>query len=149
MVICGSLGWMLVAAAADNSPVGYWKTIDDVTGQPKSILQIKETSNHTLYGKVVKVFPQAGQDPNPVCKACEGEKHNQPIIGMTILENLTQSQDDPTLWTGGSILEPKTGKVYHCNIQVMDGGEKLNVKGYIGIPTFGRSQTWIRAGRSG
>ncbi len=146
IVVCFSLSWVLIVHAASNSPVGYWKTIDDVTGQPKSILQLWESSDHILYGKVVKIFPQPGHDPHPLCTACTGDKYNKPILGMVILEGLKQDGNDPSLWTGGSILEPKSGKVYHCTIQVVEGGEKLNVKGYVGISAFGRSQTWIREG---
>src|SRR5579872_1511985 len=141
---CVSLGWLMVAHAASDSPVGSWKTIDDVSGKAKSIVQIWEGSNHELYGKVVKIFPEPGREPNPICTACTGERQNKPVLGMVILEGLKQSDSDPTQWTDGSILEPKTGKVYHCNVQVIDNGQKLDVKGYIGIPTFGRSQTWIR-----
>ncbi|MDR3478682.1 MAG: DUF2147 domain-containing protein [Gammaproteobacteria bacterium] len=133
------------AAPSQNnqSPVGYWKTIDDVTGKPKSIMQISEQSDGSLNGRIVKIWPKPGKDINEVCEACEGEKHNQRIVGMVILTGLKQGE---TQWEGGEILDPSTGKTYHCNMRVVDNGAKLNVHGYIGFSLLGRTQTWLRVG---
>jgi len=131
-------------SALANSPIGYWKTIDDVTGKPKSILKISQTGNGSLSGQIVKIFPRPGHDQNEVCTACQGERHNKRIVGMVIMEGLKQNKDDPSEWNGGEILDPLNGKTYHCLIQVIDSGQKLRVRGYIGVPLFGRSQTWLR-----
>ncbi len=130
-------------AYAANSPLGYWKTIDDVTGQPKSILKIWQSSNG-LSGQVIKIYPSPGKDQNELCTACKGARHNQRIVGMVILQGLKQNANNPSEWTNGEILDPHNGKTYHCNLQVIDNGQKLNVRGYIGVPLFGRSQTWLR-----
>jgi len=125
------------------SPVGYWKTIDDVTGKPNSILHIYKTGN-MLYGEVAKIFPQPGQDQNPLCKACKGPKHNQRIMGMVVMQGLTQSTSNPAEWSGGEILDPSTGKTYRCAITVVNKGNTINARGYLGISLFGRTQTWQR-----
>lgn len=132
--------------ALDNtiSPIGYWKTIDDVTGKPKAIVQISEKKDKTLVGQILKIYPDPGVDENEICTACSGNKHNKRIVGMTILEGLTQNKDQANEWNGGKILDPKNGKEYHCLVQAVDQGQKLNVRGYIGIALFGRSQTWLR-----
>ncbi len=130
--------------ASINSPLGYWKTIDDVTGKPKSILKIEKSPNGVLIGQVIKIFPRPGYDQNEVCTACLGERHNQTIVGMVIMEGLKQTADDSSKWEGGSILDPLNGKTYRCYVEAMDKGEKLKVRGYIGVPLFGRSQTWLR-----
>lgn len=127
-----------------SSPVGYWKTIDDVTDKPKAIVQIWETSDKTLSGRILKIYPRSGADQNPVCTACEGQNHNQRIVGMTILNNLKQINANTSRWANGQILDPKNGKTYHSTLQLAEDGQKLNVRGYVGIPLFGRSQTWIR-----
>lgn len=127
-----------------NSPVGLWKTVDDVTGKPKAIIQIWETANKELFGRILKVYPRPGYNQNELCLACEGEKHNKRIIGLVIIEKLRQNKENVSQWIGGRILDPKNGKVYHSQIQMTDGGKKLNIKGYIGLPLFGRSQTWYR-----
>lgn len=128
------------AAPNNNSPIGYWKTIDDATGEAKSIVAIYEAPDHTLTGKVLKLF----NNPESVCTACQGEQRNKPIVGMIVMMDLKQSEKRFAEWNRGSILDPKNGKSYQCNLKLSDGGQKLNVRGYIGVPLFGRSQTWER-----
>ena len=137
------VGTTLHAESTNTSPVGYWKTIDDVTSQPKSILKIVQ-SDGALYGQVIKIFPRPGQDQNERCTACKGDKHNQKIVGMVVMTGLTQDKSDPNLWNGGHILDPHNGKTYRCYIQATDHAQRLNVRGYIGVSLFGRSQTWLR-----
>ena len=123
-----------------SSPVGHWKTIDDVTGGAKSIVQITLTPEHTLTGRVIKLF----HDPDKRCVHCSGAEHNQPVLGLTIMQGLTQERQHPLLWSDGTILDPKNGHRYHCQLQVLNHGTQLRVRGYFGTPLFGRSQTWIR-----
>ncbi|WP_343733391.1 DUF2147 domain-containing protein [Duganella sp.] len=128
-------------AFADNtSPAGLWKNIDDETGKPKALIRITE-NNGVLSGQIEKLFQEANEDPNPKCDKCEGARKDQPIIGMTILSNLKKDGDE---YAGGEILDPKNGKVYKSKLRLADGGKKLNVRGYIGVPMLGRSQTWVR-----
>lgn len=135
-------GYLTAACALQtDSPVGYWKTIDDVTGQPKSIVQIYTTRDQTLNGRVIKLFPKPGEDPNRVCVACKGEKHNQKIAGMVVMEGMKADGDQ---WDGGQILDPKNGKTYRCLLKLTDHGAKLQVRGYIGISLLGRTQVWER-----
>jgi uncharacterized protein (DUF2147 family) len=127
--------------AGENSPVGYWKTVDDGSGRVHSIVHITEDSSHVLSGTIDKIFPEAGESEQDICKVCKGNRHNQRIEGMTILTGLKQ---DNAEWKNGEILDPKNGKVYRCTIHLIDNGSKLVVHGYIGVPLFGRSQTWVR-----
>lgn len=139
-----SMIFMMQSFASNaNSPIGVWKTIDDVTGQPKSIIQIYANADQTLSGKILKIFPSPGKDQNEVCDACKGARHNQKIVGMVILEGMKASGDK---WDGGHILDPKNGKTYRCTFKLINNGTELSVRGYIGISMFGRSQVWIRVG---
>lgn len=130
-----------VLAKTVNSPEGYWKSIDDVTGQLKSIIHIWKSQDQ-LVGEVVKIFPKDGSGQAKLCTACTGEKHNKPIVGMIILTGLKAKQ---THWGNGEILDPENGKVYSCYVRTAANGTKLEVHGYIGIPLLGRSQMWERA----
>jgi len=128
------------AAHADTaSPVGVWTTIDDATGKPKSTVEISEHDGE-LTGKVVEVL-QSDQGPHPLCKLCEGERKDQPIEGMTIIWGMKKDGDT---WEGGKILDPHTGKTYGCKIHPAEGGQKLEVRGFMGFSLLGRSQTWER-----
>ena len=127
------------AFAASNSPVGTWKTIDDKTHQPKSIVQITEV-NGELQGKVLQVL-QSDEGPHPVCKECDGERKDKPVEGMVIMWGVKQDGDE---WDGGRILDPKNGKVYKVKLKTIEDGSKLDVHGYIGFSLIGRSQVWER-----
>ena len=52
---------------------------------------------------------------------------------------------DGEQYSGGEILDPDDGKVYRCSMRLVDGGRKLEVRGFVGIPLLGRTQTWLRA----
>jgi uncharacterized protein (DUF2147 family) len=140
-----SLGTILIvvystAYAAELSPIGLWKTIDDNTGQPRGLMRIREV-NGQYEGKVEKIFSKPGEEPNPKCEKCEGNRRNQPVIGMTILWGLTKQGDE---YQGGAILDPENGKVYRSRMKLVDNGKKLDVRGFIGFSLFGRSQIWLR-----
>jgi uncharacterized protein (DUF2147 family) len=60
---------------------------------------------------------------------------------MTILWGLTKQGDE---YQGGEILDPENGEVYHSRMKLVDSGKKLDVRGFIGFSSFGRSQIWIR-----
>ena len=122
------------------SPAGLWKNIDDVTGKPRGLVRITE-SNGTLEGKIEKVFPGPNESQNPKCEKCEGANKDAPIVGLVILSGLKKDGD---AYAGGQILDPDNGKLYSSKVQLIDGGKKLNVRGYIGVPILGRSQTWVR-----
>ena len=131
------------AAEAQNSPVGVWKTIDDATKKEKSLIRITETGG-VLTGKLEKLLDPATA-PDAVCKECTDERKDKPLVGMTLIRNVKQSDGDKGLWDGGDILDPNNGKVYKVRMKPVDGGAKLDVRGYIGAPLLGRTQTWIRA----
>lgn len=126
--------------ADDTSPAGLWKNIDDATGKPRALIRITE-SNGTLQGKIEKVFPAPNESQNPKCEKCEGASKDAPIIGLLILSGLKKDGD---AYAGGQILDPDNGKTYASKVQLTDGGKKLNVRGYIGVPMLGRTQTWVR-----
>ena len=131
------------AAAQAASPAGLWKTVDDKTKKEKSLVRIVE-SNGVYTGKVEKVIdPDAPKDA--ICKDCTDERKDQPVVGMTIIRNMKQSYGDKAVFEGGDVLDPNNGKVYKGKLKLVDNGSKLEVRGYIGLPMLGRTQTWQRA----
>lgn len=124
-------------AIAQNSPVGIWKNIDDEDGEVKSHLEIYEVDGK-IHAKVSKLLQNAELT---LCTECKGDKKDQPLVGMDILWDM--SEDGKLKWSGGKIMDPKNGKEYKCKIELVKPN-KLKVRGYIGMPTFGRTQYWYR-----
>lgn len=140
------MGWLALVAlplmlaslsASAQSPVGRWKTIDDNTGQVKSIVEITQAANGTLSGRVAQVL-QSDRGPNPTCDKCSGDRRNRPITGMTILWDL---RPDGSEWSGGTILDPANGKTYRSKAKLLDAN-RLGVSGCVAF--ICREQVWQR-----
>jgi len=126
--------------ATETSPVGVWRTIDDETHKPRALVRI-EQHDGVVSGRVIQLFREPGEDPNPLCVDCSGERHNQPVLGMTILWNFRADGD---AWKGGEVLDPEEGSIYRATLRLRDHDTRLELHGYIGIPLLGRSQLWER-----
>jgi uncharacterized protein (DUF2147 family) len=126
--------------AAEPSATGLWRTIDDSTGKARGLVRIIEVSGQ-YQGRLEKMFPQPGEDPNPKCDKCSGSRRNQPVIGMTILWGMTKQGEE---YQGGEVLDPENGKIYRAKMKLEDSGNTLHVRGFIGISLLGRTQVWMR-----
>jgi uncharacterized protein (DUF2147 family) len=131
-----SLFLLFVIPVSGQELVGKWKTIDDNSGEERSVVEVFER-NGKYFGRIVKLFRKGGEDPDPVCDDCDEDdpRFKKKIIGMEIIEGMEKSGSE---YTGGSILDPESGKVYRCRLWVE--GDKLMVRGYWG--PFFRTQTW-------
>jgi uncharacterized protein (DUF2147 family) len=118
--------------------VGKWKTIDDNSGEERSVVEIFER-NGKIFGRIVKLFRKPGEDPDPICDECDSDdpRYRKKIVGMEIIRDMERSGTD---YTEGTILDPESGKVYRCRFWVE--GNELKVRGYWG--PFFRTQTWIK-----
>ena len=129
-------------AFAQATPIGLWKSIDDETKIEKSLLRITETGG-VFSARIEKLLdPATKQDA--VCDKCSDDRKDKPILGMTLVRGVKQNDVDKSLWDGGDILDPNNGKVYKVRLVPKDDGKKLDVRGYIGMPVLGRTQTWVR-----
>jgi|SRR5687767_4111882 len=115
---------------------GMWKTIGDVDGTEKSIVEIYEKEGK-LFGKVVKLLPAA---KHTTCENCPGNLKNAPITGMVVLKDLQKTNKGGS---NGKAIDPSSGKTYNCFIE-LENPDKLKLRGYIGVPTIGRTQYWYR-----
>jgi uncharacterized protein (DUF2147 family) len=123
---------------AQNGVVGKWKSIDDESNKPKSIVEISE-KNGKIYGKIIKLYRGKSEDPDPICDKCaeDDDRFKKKIIGMEIIKGLSKDDNE---FSGGTILDPEDGRVYRCKIWL--SGSDLMVRGYWG--PFYRTQTWKR-----
>ncbi len=130
---------LVVNISLAQGVLGRWKTIDDNTGETRSIVEISENGGK-VFGKVIKLFPKPTEDPDPVCDKCEptDPRFNKKVIGMEIIRGMRVNGSE---YTGGDILDPENGKLYRSKIWLE--GKDLKVRGYWG--PFYRTQTWHRA----
>ena len=129
--------YILVTSYQTNQIEGVWITQDDETGKKKSEVLLYKNEGK-LYGKIINLLLK--EDKGKLCVNCKGGNKNLQIEGMTILEGL--ELNDKT-WEDGTILDPKSGKIYSCYITLEDNNT-LKVRGYIGFSLLGRTQKWIR-----
>lgn len=129
------LGAITCAAQPPEQVVlGRWTTIDDNTSKPRSVVEITMTSG-VLTGRIIDLHDKSKLDAH--CGKCPGDRKDRALIGLEIIRGMTADGEE---WSGGTILDPETGKVYDCKLWVEDG--RLKVRGYVAF--FFRTQTWVR-----
>jgi uncharacterized protein (DUF2147 family) len=132
-----STAFLFVFTYAIHAQVtGLWKTIGDVDGTEKAIVEIYRQDGK-IFGKVIKLLPAA---KHSTCEHCPGDQKNRPITGMVVLQDLTET---PTGATGGRVTDPSNGKTYKCFLK-LESPDKLKLRGYFGVPAIGRTQYWYR-----
>lgn len=143
MFMLGLVSAQLAWSADLQSAAGYWQTISEHSGRPTGVVQIYAVGGE-LRGKVLEVVPDPGGNADPVCDRCDGAFKNRRIIGMEFLWGMQPAHG---AWRNGRILDPDNGSIYRASMELTDGGSRLKVRGYVGIPLLGRSQIWRRLPR--
>ena len=128
-----------VSAMAQSTPVGLWRNVDDKTGEAKAEIRIVE-SDGALRGRIEKSLKKDTK-PDATCDECADDRKGKPIAGLEIVRG-GKKAEDKDVWEGGKILDPENGKEYRASFTPIDGGKKLEVRGYLG--PFWRTQTWNR-----
>ena len=134
---------MLCGGAFAQDLTGTWQQIDDKTGSPKAIIEIRKDANDIYTGKIVKVTPRPGYTPQKTCNKCPAPYTNQPILGMDVLTGLKHVEGTNN-YEKGRVIDPLAGKIYDAKVRLNTNGKRLTLRGYIGISALGRSQTWLR-----
>ena len=125
-----------------SAPIGSadtMQTISDTDGKVTSEVRIVDAAG-VLSGAVEKALVQSTE---PNCDQCTDDRKGKPKVGMQIIRD-AKKVDGKDVWEGGNILDPNNGKIYKLRLTPVEGGKKLEVRGYIGTPMLGRTQTWVR-----
>jgi uncharacterized protein (DUF2147 family) len=134
-----TLSCLMTPWALANSPVGQWHTLDEKTGELKSMVVIFEHQG-AVKGRVEKVL-RKGADPAAKCDKCSDDRKNQPVVGLEIIRGAKKASGK-NVWEDGEILDPENGKTYALRLTPIENGAKLEVRGSFG--PIGRTQTWVR-----
>ncbi|HEY9239443.1 MAG TPA: DUF2147 domain-containing protein [Burkholderiaceae bacterium] len=142
LVAALGLGLLSAIAHAQATPAGLWKTVDDETKKEKSLIRIVEAGG-VFTGRLEKLLDPSVK-PDALCDKCVDDRKDKPLVGMTLIKGVKASASDKAVWDGGEIMDPNNGKTYKVRLTPGEGGKTLAVRGYIGAPMLGRTQTWTR-----
>lgn len=120
---------------------GLWIASDQRDGKPRALIRIAERDGEFFASIEQGLRPE--HEASPVCEKCPGARRNQPLLGMTIVWGMKRIGEG---YGGGEILDPDTGQIYRCLMNLARDGKRLEVRGYLALPLLGRSLTWRRAG---
>lgn len=133
IIVCFFTGWCMNS----QKVLGKWENTNS-EGKVNSIIEIYEKGDE-IYGKVHRITKE--EDRDRLCTECEGELKDEPIEGMELMKGLKKEGDE---YTGGTIIDPKTGKEYRCKIWLdEDNPDVLKVRGYLAF--FYKTKVWRRA----
>ena len=147
MLIKAIVGFSIACASLTTfaaSIEGYWKSIDDRTGEQLSIVEIRKGADGRYHGKIAYRYPVPGGAALINCTKCPPPYTNQPLLGLEILSGFKEDPDKRNAYVDGKILEAKSGKIYKAKANLSADGKRLRLRGYVGISVLGRTQVWIR-----
>ena len=124
-----------------SSPVGLRQAVDSDTKQPTGWFLIDD-HNGLFHGIIAKMFLKPGEDPNALCDKCKDDRKGHAWLGLEIIRGIKPEGDNK--YGGGTILDPRDGKIYKATMKVTPDGQTLIVRGYIGFELLGQNQYWTR-----
>lgn len=144
MALSGQVFAQKKAVQNNSDIVGKWKTIDEQTGYSRADVEIVKNADQTYTGKIITIRPLPFKPLVETCTQCKGKMKNARYVGLEILTGFKQDPNNPTEFIDGHVLDPLSGKIYKGKAKLQHNGQRLRMRGYVGISALGRSTTWIR-----
>ncbi|MEC7119641.1 MAG: DUF2147 domain-containing protein [Pseudomonadota bacterium] len=133
------------ASPTSDDIIGFWRTIDDVTGFAAARIQISKDATGKYVGTVRELFPRPNYTPIEKCQNCPKPFTDRQVVGMPILWNLQANPDNPNLFNRGYVIDPLNGRIYAGDVKLSRDRRIITLRGkIIGAGVFNRSQTWRR-----
>lgn len=147
----GILGLVLSLASVTAfaaSIEGYWKSIEERTGEQLSIVEIRKGNDGRYHGKIVYRYPNSHGIALTNCTKCPAPYTNKPILGLEILSGFREDPNKANAYIDGRVLEPTSGRIYKGKAVVTGEGKRLRMRGYMGVSALGRTVVWIRTDKA-
>jgi uncharacterized protein (DUF2147 family) len=135
-----ALSALAVSAVAAPRPDGLWVITED--GKALALITVKTVGGGEVQGWLAGALN--GDPPDRICDKCQGDLHNQRLTGMRVLWGLHPDPSVPLSYKDGSILDPDSGNTFSALMTESADGKTLNVRGYMGVESLGRTQIWVR-----
>jgi len=125
-----------------STPVGLWETPESKAG--KAHVQIEPCAGK-LCGRIVWLELPNDKDGQPRTdrRNTDAALRGRPILGLPLLSDFVPDPERADRWIDGRIYNPEDGEIYRCTMTLGPNGT-LDVRGYLGVPLLGKSQTWKR-----
>ena len=147
VLIKGIVGCSIACASLTTfaaSIEGYWKSIEERTGEQLSIVEIRKGNDGRYHGKIVYRYPNSHGIALTNCTKCPAPNTNKPILGLEILSGFREDPNKPDSYIDGRVLESTSGRVYKGKAVVTGEGKRLRMRGYMGVSSLGRTVVWLR-----
>ncbi len=147
VLIKGIVGFSIACASLTTfaaSIEGYWKSIEERTGEQLSIVEIRKGNDGRYHGKIVYRYPNSHGIALTNCTKCPAPNTNKPILGLEILSGFREDPDKADAYIDGRVLEPTSGRIYKGKAVVSGEGKRLRMRGYMGVSALGRTVVWLR-----
>jgi uncharacterized protein (DUF2147 family) len=139
--MAAALAVATTVAVAEPSAVGLWQKTED--GKPVVWVLIVDR-NGVFEGAFAKMFPKPGEKTDYACNKCEDDRKDKPLLGLSFIRDMKRKSGSALEYEGGNILDPRDGAIYHALMSVSEDGQTLHLRGYLGIPMFGKTEDWTR-----
>jgi uncharacterized protein (DUF2147 family) len=124
---------------------GLWQKLDEETKKPV-IWFLFVDHGGVFEGYAAKLFSQPGEDPNPVCSRCTDDRKGMPLLGLPMIREMKRVG---LRYEGGTVLDPRDGKVYSAVMTLDPAKGILTLRGYLGFEFLGKNDVWYRVPDTG
>lgn len=138
--------WMCLALVCTTAMSAWAQQATDIIGtwlneEGDAKIEVYK-QGEAFFGKIVWIddFANLPKERQLDSENPDPKLRTRSKMGMVLMHDLVFDEDE---WTDGQIYDARSGKLYSLTA-TLDGIDKLNLRGYVGVSLFGRTSSWTR-----